>query len=165
MAKVYFIYSNSRLPLSPIIRKRTGSRYSHIGIILKRRKDSITRDSLVTHAALSCKGVRFTTVKTFIAHASEYIIKELDADITIEQFELLVYFAKFYEGLKYDLKGAIGLGVGENWQEDDAFWCSEWVAFLLKSIGMELKYLNNTHRIHVGHCFEWPQETILLDLS
>lgn len=55
---------------------------------------------------------------------------------------------------------AIGLGLGENWQDDDAFWCSEWVAFVLKSIGMDLKYLDDVHRIAPKHNLEWQQTTL-----
>lgn len=63
------------------------------------------------------------------------------------------------QGTPYDLKGAIGLGVGENWQEDDKFWCSEWVAYLCKLIGLELPYLNNEHRITPKHNLDWEQTT------
>ena len=160
MANVYLIYSNNRLPLSPLIRWRTGSKFSHVGLILEENEESVKWDSLVTHSALSCKGVRFTTVKTFVSHASDYQVTKLDKTITKEQFHLLYNLAKSYEGLPYDTKGAIGLGVDEDWQEDDAFWCSEWVAFLLIRIGMDLPYLNDIHRIAPKHNLAWPQQNI-----
>lgn len=163
-ARIYAIYSNSRLPLSPLIRWQTGAAFSHEGLILEPEKELITGDSLVTHSALSCKGVRFTTVKSFIAHASNYQIVQMSQKITWEQYHEVVRTAQKYEGLKYDLKGAIGLGVGEDWQEDDAFWCSEWRAFLLKTIGLDLKYLNDVHRISPKQTLEWPQQVIDLSL-
>jgi Permuted papain-like amidase enzyme, YaeF/YiiX, C92 family len=160
MASVFLVYSNSKLPLSPLIRWRTGSEFSHVGLILEPSIDSIGKDSLVSHSALSSKGIRYTTLKTFISKASNYRITKLDNDISIEQFDKLLMLCRKYEGLKYDLKGAIGLGVDEDWQEDDAFWCSEWVAFLLLKTGMNLQYLSDIHRITPKHNLEWPQTQV-----
>lgn len=160
MANIHLIYSNSNKPLSSIIRWRTGSEFSHIGIILESDTLQIKPTSLVAHSALSVKGVRFTTVNTFINNATNHSIRRLNTPITQEQFNEMVYLSKLYEGLDYDLKGAIGLGVDEDWQEDDAFWCSEWVAFLLIKIGMNLKYLNDIHRISPKHNLEWPQTIV-----
>lgn len=160
MSKLYLIYSNSKLPLSPVIRYMTKSEFSHVAIILERDASEITKDSLVTHSALSSKGIKFTTIKSFIAHATDYRITEVNIELTEQQFFLLNAFAKIYEGTPYDLKGTIGLGVGENWQEDDKFWCSEWVAFLCKLIGLVLAYLNDVHRITPKHNLDWDQKTI-----
>lgn len=62
-----------------------------------------------------------------------------------------------YEGTPYDF---IGLGINENWQDDDKFWCSEWVAFLCKLIGLDLAYLDDVHRITPKHNLDWEQTTI-----
>jgi hypothetical protein len=160
MINVYAVYSNSKLPLSPLIRWQTGSKFSHVGVILEKDEKLITPFSLVTHSALSSKGVKFTTLKTFIGHASNHQITKLKVQITEEQYDAMWRLARIYEGAKYDLKGAVGLGVGENWQDDDAFWCSEWFAFIMKEIGVELAYLNNVHRISPKHNLDWPQDII-----
>lgn len=162
MANIFLVYSNSNLPLSPIIRWRTGSEFSHVGIILEPTENAITDLSIVSHSALSVGGVRLTTLKTFLSHATNYRVTKLDVDITIEQFDKLLKLTRVYEGLKYDTKGALGLGVNENWQEDDAFWCSEWIAFLLWCIGVKLKYLDDIHRISPKHNLEWPQQPVRL---
>lgn len=160
MKKLYLIYSNSKLPLSPIIRYVTKSEFSHVAIILEKSIIEITKDSLVTHSALSSKGLKFTTLKTFISHATKYRVTELNVGIDEHQFYLLNAFAKMYEGTPYDLEGAIGLGINENWQDDDKFWCSEWVAFLCKLIGLDLAYLDDVHRITPKHNLDWEQTTI-----
>jgi hypothetical protein len=165
MPRIHLVYSNSKLPLSPLIRWRTGSEFSHVGIILENDDNEINELSIVSHSALSCKGVRFTTLKTFLSHAIEYRITQLEQEVTQEQFDMLLYLCRKYEGLKYDLKGAVGLGVGEDWQEDDAFWCSEWVAFLLNMIGVKLAYLDDVHRIAPKHNLEWPQKTLNISLT
>lgn len=77
MANIHLIYSNSRLPLSPLIRWRTKADFSHIGLILEPNAGLITPDSLITHSALSSKGVKFTTLKSFIGHSSSYQITQL----------------------------------------------------------------------------------------
>jgi len=153
MAKIYLVYSNSRTPLSPVIRWRTGAEYSHIGIILEQDSRDITDDSFVSHSSLA-------TLRSFKAAASNGQITELDCDITREQYNVLSFLVCRYEGKPYDLEGAIGLGVNEDWQDDDKFWCSEWVAFLLKQIGMPLEFLENEHRITPAHNLKWKQ-TIL----
>lgn len=160
MPRIYLVYSNSNLPLSPLIRWRTGSAYSHVAIILEKDATLLTLDSLVTHSAMSSKGVRFTTLKSFLAHATDYRITELPEYISTGQFELLMKVAEKYEGTKYDLRGAIGLGLGEDWQEDDCFWCSEWVAYLLKIIGCYVMQKKIEHRIDPSHCLAWAQKTI-----
>lgn len=156
--RVYLVYSNSKTPLSPVIRWRTKSAFSHVGIILE--SGEITRRSLVSHSALSTKGVCIEPLAAFIDRASEYRITALDAEITQEQFNLLVYMCQKYVGTPYDLLGAIGLGFGVDWQADDKFWCSEWVAWMLKNIGMRLQYLNDVHRIAPRHNLDWPQSEV-----
>ena len=158
MANIHLIYSNSRLPLSPLIRWRTKADFSHIGLILEPNAGLISPDSLITHSALSSKGVKFTTLKSFIGHASSYQITQLKEKTNY--FEDALEIAKIYEGTPYDLEGAIGLGVGENWQDDDKFWCSEWVAFILKNIGLKLPYLDDIHRISPRHNQDWEQTVL-----
>jgi hypothetical protein len=162
MPSVHAVYSNSRLPLSPLIRWRTGAAFSHEGIILEPDSDLITPNSIVSHSALSCKGVRFTTVKSFIAHASNHQIVRLKQHISWEQYHEMVELTKKYEGLKYDLTGAVGLGIGEDWQKDDAFWCTEWRAFVLKKIGMTLQGLDDEHRLDPSHSLKWPHDVLKL---
>ena len=116
----------------------------------------------MSHSALSCKGVRFTTLKTFIAHASNYRIVEIQQEVDWEQYHKMIELCHKYEGAKYDLEGAIGLGVGEDWQNDSDFWCTEWRAFVLKNSGMKLPFLENEHRLDPSHSLKWPQVTIEL---
>ena len=71
-------------------------------------------------------------------------------------------FTLEYEGTKYDLKGAIGLGVGEDWQEDDAWWCTELVAIILKRLGIMPWFdWDRVHRIAPLDCQGWPQKVIV----
>jgi hypothetical protein len=164
MAQALAVYTRSDLPFSRLICWRTGAEYSHEGILLVPDEKQITLDSFVSHSALSCKGVRITTLRSFLKTATDFRITALDQEITDQQFskqrELLVK----YEGTPYDLKGAIGLGIGEDWQEDDAFWCTEWRAFNYLNMGLDLKYLNDVHRLSPKESLEWGQRTIVVNL-
>ncbi len=35
----------------------------------------------------------------------------------------------------------------EDWQEDDAFWCTEWRAFNYLKMGFPLEHLGDIHRL------------------
>ena len=76
----------------------TKSEFSHVAIILEKEVSNITMDSLVTHSALSSKGIKFTTIKSFISHATNYRITEVNVELTDQQFFLLNAFARIYEG-------------------------------------------------------------------
>ena len=167
MARVYAVYSRVDNSLfSKAIRHRITPKgektfpYSHTGLIIEPDKDLITLDSLVTHSSFKGKGVHFVTLKTFLSHASHHQITEFDEQT--DNFEMLPALAKKYEGTSYDLQGAIGLGVGEDWQQDSDFWCSEWDAFVLKTMGMSFMKNDIEHRIDPRHHWLWPQTPIEL---
>lgn len=71
-----------------------------------------------------------------------------------------------YEGSPYDLEGAIGLGIGENWQDEDKWWCTELAGIILKRIGM-LKWYDwdRLHRLDTLDCQKFPQKVILSSKS
>lgn len=169
MSKVYAIYSgNNKSAFSQVIRHRITPKneplfpYSHCGLIIEPKAELITVDSLVTHSSFKGKGVHFTTVKNFIAHATQYQINVFDEET--ENFSMLMELAKIYDGTPYDLQGAIGLGVGEDWQIDSDFWCSEWDAFILKHMGFSFMQHDIEHRIDPRHHFLWPQTKVDLKL-
>ena len=59
-------------------------------------------------------------------------------------------WAKHQIGTKYDLKGALGLTINpsRNWDEDDAWFCYEFAAGVLKNAGLDVfKELNHVTEI------------------
>lgn len=162
---VYLLYSNSKLPLSPIIRGVTSLqhrqfvKFSHVALVLG---DDITDPNCrIIESTLSGGGVRFSTVGEFKKRAKNWELTKLREEVTLEKYLLLNKAAAGQLYKKYDLKGIVGLGVGRNWEDPSDWWCSELVAYLLKKIGMTLSgwgHKVNTYTPHM--CYKWPQDVV-----
>lgn len=138
--KIRLIYSNSSLPLSPLIRLVTWSDWSHVAIVLGDR---------VIEATLSHGGVKETTLDVFQSRAKSWCIMEYDCYVAPEN---IFNAAKLEEGKKYDWTALIGIIVhNRNWQEDDAWFCSELVAYAFAQAGNPLFQSEEIHRITPQH--------------
>lgn len=156
---MYLIRSNSSAPFSWVIRKRTGSRHSHYAIILS---STLHKDALIIESAISRKGVQFTTLKSFCKRASDWEITELQEKTTQAQLQKALDISCEYEGTKYDLAGAIGLGVDEDWQDPIKWWCTELVGIILKRLGLMPWFdWDRLHRLDTLDCEKWPQTVVL----
>lgn len=168
---VYGFYTVSRNALSAAILLKEygsirfdGTLFSHSGIILEPKRELITPDSLVIEATLKHGGVKFTTLKQVIARSAHCIVTEHDNPITLAQYQKMFDTAKRIEGAGYDLKGVLGLGVGQDWQETDKFYCSEAKGYLMKSCnydGVEWHKYDKTG-ITPKDNLSWPQRRINL---
>ena len=162
---VYLLYSNSKLPLSPIIRlvtsvqEREWAKFSHIALVLG---DDITDPNCrIIESTLSGGGVRFSTVGEFKKKAKKWEMTRLREEVTLDQFLILNKAAAGQLYKKYDLKGIVGLGIGRNWEDPSDWWCSELVAYLLKKIGMTLSgWGRKTNTYTPNMCYKWPQDVV-----
>jgi len=162
---VYLLYSNSKLPLSPIIRlvtsvqEREWAKFSHIALVLG---DDITDPNCrIIESTLSGGGVRFSTVGEFKKKAKKWEMTRLREEVTLDQFLILNKAAAGQLYKKYDLKGIVGLGIGRNWEDPSDWWCSELVAYLLKKIGMLLNGWGRKGNTYTPQmCYEWPQDVV-----
>jgi hypothetical protein len=154
--EVYLAYSNSHTILSPIIRAIEDSEYSHIAIFITPGEP--TDDSMLIESTISRNGVNISTLRAFKERSSGWKITRLH--FQIDDFDKLRYFALLEEGKKYDLTGVIGLGFKRDWQENDRWWCTELVAYILLSLGFKVTESNNVHKIGTKNCQDWPQTTI-----
>lgn len=61
-------------------------------------------------------------------------------DYNAPEAHLGITYAWMQLGAKYDWKGVLGIGtdVDRNWQEDDAWYCYELVAYVLKMAGKDV---------------------------
>lgn len=162
---IHLLYSNSHLPLSPIIRtvtsiqSREWVRFSHVALVLG--DDPLDPNCHIIESTLSGGGVRFSTVGAFKKKAKNWEMTRLREEVTLEQFLLLNKAAAGQRFKPYDLMGIIGLGFGRNWEDPTDWWCSELVAYLLKYIGMLLNgwgHKVNTYTPHM--CYKWPQDIV-----
>lgn len=165
-SKVRLVFSNSSLPLSPLIRAvtrlKTGQpcQWSHVGLVLT-DEANLTNDAVIIESTLSHGGVNLSSLGDFKRRAKTWCLVELTQEV--EDFELMVAIAKSKLGKPYDYTGILGLGINRDWQENDMWFCSEDVADTLKRSGLTLSGLENVHHVFPQTCFNW--EHSLLDRS
>lgn len=166
MAKVRLLFSNSKLPLSPIIRAvtalQTGAacQWSHVSLVIS-DVPFIDNNAIIIESTLSHGGVNLSTVGDFKKRAKTWCLVELKQQV--KDFDAMVAIAKSKLGKPYDFTGILGLGIKRDWQEDDSWFCSEDVSDTLKRSGLNLKGLTNVHSVFPQTCFNW--EHAVLDRS
>ena len=62
----------------------------------------------------------------------------IDVPLTQPQIMQLEVWAKSQIGKGYDWFGALGIAFRRNWEEDDCWFCSEYVAWLFQRVGRPL---------------------------
>lgn len=123
--KVIFTYKPHSL-FSWIIRFFTFSRFSHVAIMLS---DDLVFDSTFKHG---------TTIRSYEEFCAEYANKRHTVvDIEVPNIINAVNSALSITGKPYDWKAIFGLPFKRNWQDNDAWFCSEAVEFILKCGGTD----------------------------
>ena len=145
MNNIYLAYSTSHLPLSPLIKLRTGSEYSHIALVLE--PNVPTDSSLIIESTFARGGVNIATLRAFKKRAATWRITKLDEQIP--DFQKLIDLALKEDGFGYRDWGSI----------EDSF-CTELVAFILRELKMKMMEGANPHWISTKDCENWPQTII-----
>lgn len=108
---VQLLYSRSNHISSAVIRLTTWGDFSHVAQIDGPKIiESVFRD-----------GVREDSLDNAIDRASYWAIVEYEH----RRPDAMIAAVRSQIGKPYDTTGALGLGLHRNWQEDDAWWCSE----------------------------------------
>ena len=116
--KIIVRFSANPLPLSWAIRFRTWSKYSHVDFVL---------DKNLYLGAIPIGGV--------CKHSHRYPVEGyFELDVTKEQYEKIMDNAHAQIGKPYDFKGLFGYAQERDWQEDDAWFCSEYVAGAIEPV-------------------------------
>lgn len=139
--KIRLIFSNSKLPLSPIIRWVTWSDWSHVAILFD--------DNLVIESTLGHGGVKTCSLDEFKSRASEWAI----FDIECKNPEGVLEAAMSQVGKPYDWTGILGIGFHRDWQEDDAWWCSEFMLWCFDESGDPKIKREAIRRATPQHCY------------
>lgn len=114
--KVVVRFSANPWPLSWAIRFRTWSKYSHV--------DFVVGDGHYLGA------LPFTGV---CRHTHNYPTEDYFVlDVTPEQHKEIMDRALAQIGKPYDFKGLFGYAFKRNWQEDDSWFCSEYVSGVIQ---------------------------------
>jgi uncharacterized protein YycO len=121
------IFSTNNLPLAVGIRFLTWSDWSHAGIL--------TKDNTVIDSTWSLKrnGVLERSLDEFLSGTTRHNIRTFP-QVPDEVIEI----ARGQIGKPYDWTPIFGLPFHRNWQDDDAWFCSELVAWSCVQAGSPL---------------------------
>jgi len=139
---VQLLYSRSRHISSAGIRLATWGEFSHVAQVV---------DDQVVEAVWK-PGVRPDLLRNAIARASRWAIVEYEH----KNPEGMINAVRSQIGKPYDKTGALGLGVHRDWQDDDAWWCSELVAWAAQQAGDPWFMPQASHRITPQHLWMRP---------
>ena len=91
-----------------------------------------------------------------LIHALENASAMAVIDIPVADEAGAIAAARSQVGKPYDLLGVIGLGIKRNWQDDDAWWCSELIPWAAQQGGTELFRPEALRRITPEHLWMLP---------
>ena len=128
---VQVIFTRSHAVGSILLRAALWSPWSHCAII--------DGDEVIEAAAFG--GVRVRPLADMLADATKHAIIELPGNA-----EAVIAAARSQIGKPYDWAGVLGFGFRRRWQDDDAWFCSELVAWAFAEAGTPL-FRVEAHRI------------------
>ncbi len=138
MQTVRLLFSTTGNPFSALIRAATWSRWSHVAII----DDG---DMVIEAAALH--GVRRVPFVDAINRAADAALVELPSPDPAA----VIAAAASQIGKPYDYTAILGLGLRRDWQQDDAWFCSELVAWAFDAAGHPLFRPDSLRRVTPQH--------------
>jgi len=133
------IYLRSHSLATPVIRARFWSDWSHCGIV--------TPESTVVEARFF-GGVVESSLNDVLARSSKYEV----IDIQCPDDDKGIAWARSQVGKGYDLMGALGLGFNRRWEDDDKWFCSEFLEKAIVEAGRR-RFRESTWRIDPQESF------------
>ena len=143
---IQLLYTRSHHLSSAAIRLATWGEFSHVAQLDGPKViESVFRD-----------GVREDSLANAIARASRWAIVEYRH----RNPAAMIAAARSQIGKPYDKTGALGLGVHRDWQQDDAWWCSELIPWAAAQAGDPWFMPQAVHRITPQHLWMRPGRII-----
>lgn len=121
---VRVVFTRRHHPGSVLLRSFLWSPWSHVGLI----------DGGTVIEAVGGAGVRVRPLADMLAEASRYEIVDMPA----RDPQAVIAAARAQVGKPYDWGGVVGVGFRRRWQDDDAWFCSELVAYSFAAGGSPL---------------------------
>lgn len=134
---IQLLYTRNHSISSAGIRVVTWGEFSHVA--------QIAGDRIIE--AVWKHGVREDSLQNGIARASRWAVVEYPHSNPVG----MVDAARSQIGKPYDKTGALGLGMHRDWQEDDAWWCSELIPWATQQAGEPWFQADAVHRITPQH--------------
>lgn len=142
MPSVRLLFSTSSHPGSALIRAFTWSNWSHVGLI----------DGDQVIEAVAPHGVRRVPLALAIEHAHRSAVVSLPCSDPGR----IIGAAASQIGKPYDWTAVLGLGLHRDWQETDAWFCSELVAWAFTRAGESLFRAEVLRRVTPQHLWMLP---------
>ena len=139
------LFSTSNSPFSALIRAATWSHWSHVAIV----------DGETVIEATATAGVVRTPLWRALARSKHYALVDLPCADPLAA----IAAAAGEIGKPYDYSAILGLALRRDWQEDDAWFCSELVAWAFDVSGQPLIRAEMARRITPHHLWLLPPAT------
>jgi uncharacterized protein YycO len=134
---VSLLFTRQRGPLDMAIRAFTWSRWSHVALI----------DGYEAIEALPGSGVVATETQQILLRSREFEL----VDLPCRNPEAVRAAASSQIGRPYDWSAILGIALRRNWQADDAWFCSELVAWAFEAAGEPLFRADSLRRVTPQH--------------
>lgn len=138
MRTVPLLFSTSNKLGSLIIRANTWGKWSHVAGIDEERNEVIEA---------VWPRVRVMPLDKWLAAHPRHVVSYMPA----ANPRAVIETARSQIGKPYDLWGALGLGLHRDWQEPDAWWCSELWGWAFAEGGTPLFRGESMHRVTPEH--------------
>lgn len=142
MSSVRLLFSTTRLPLSVVIRAVTWSRWSHVALV----------DGDTVIEAVALHGVRRMPLAEAVSRTSDFALTDLPA----QNPQAILSVAASQLGKPYDYTALLGLALRRDWQTDNAWFCSELVAWAFDAAGQPLLRPKFERRVYPQHLWMLP---------
>lgn len=142
MGAVQLLFTTTQQPLSWLIRAGTWSAWSHVALV----------DGDQVIESVMGRGVRRVPLYAAIRRASRHALVSLPA----RNPALIVAAAAEQLGKPYDYTAILGLGVRRDWQQENAWFCSELVAWSFQQAGEPLFRAECLRRVTPQHLYMLP---------
>lgn len=151
MKHLHLLFTTTRLPLSLLIRARAGGPFSHVALV----------DGDQVIEAVAGHGVRAAPLTTAITRASRAALMRIPS----HNADQVLAAARSQIGKRYDWSGIAGLGINRDWQEAEAWFCSELIAWSFDSAGQPLIRRDSVHAVTPQNLWVLPHEIIPVSLQ
>lgn len=140
MAKVRILFCRSRHIATPILRAAMWSPWSHVALIMDDEEDAVI-DATFMHG-----GVQRRSLAEVLAKSTAHEFREIECPDAAAAYA----FARAQLGKPYDTWGVLGIGLHRDWQDDSAWFCSEFVEAALAA-GGTCRFIHRANRVTPQH--------------
>ncbi len=142
MRAIRLLFSSSNSLMGAVIRTATWSRWNHVALV--------TDDEVIE--ATPFFGVRQIALAEAVGRARETALVELPA----REPRQIIEAARSQLGKPYDWTAVLGLGLRRDWQDRDAWFCSELIAWSAAEAGEPWYRLESLRRVTPQHLWMLP---------